>query len=98
MHSCLPVCTFIHNAQWVTQLLLLLLQSDANEKLNELEEQLQQIKDQIKVGRCAASSGAPSSRGHAAPAFGEFAANPQWMLCDWCFMTVCATASTCASM
>lgn len=31
-------------------LLLLLLQSDANDKFNELEEQLQQIKDQIKVG------------------------------------------------
>jgi hypothetical protein len=30
-------------------LLVLHLQSDANEKLNELEEQLQQIKDQIKV-------------------------------------------------
>jgi hypothetical protein len=41
----------------VTQLLLL--QSDANEKLNELEEQLQQIKDQIKVRRYAASLCAP---------------------------------------
>lgn len=29
---------------------LFMLQSEANEKLNELEEQLQQIKDQIKVG------------------------------------------------
>lgn len=29
------------------------LQSDANDKFNELEEQLQQIKDQIQVGALA---------------------------------------------
>jgi hypothetical protein len=31
-------------------------QSEANDKFNELEEQLQQIKDQIKVGATSAAS------------------------------------------
>lgn len=49
-------CLDMHRGPTKSAVALLLccacVQSDANDKFNELEEQLQQIKDQIKVCLC----------------------------------------------